>query len=456
MCDKELPVIPVKKNKRGEVIRSKKKRLVINIYKRKKANEPDILYRQLIKELMDETGIGKNSIEKIISEYNSNKPISSPTMKRARPKIVEVINGYYKNGIRQKVHSFWLNRDPPTLDKIVNSASNDNSLPTLKRTTMYNLLKDLNYVYTKRKRNSVLSEGDDLIIWRRNYLRSIKKFREEGRTLYYLGETWCSQKLWVDNTIKSNGDSFQKKIKTGASNTTGKNKDYIIILHIGSREGFLKGGLQCFEFKTNCSDYHKEMDGDKFLEWFKNILPLLDDNAIIIMDNAFYHNTKVEQIPVPSWKKENIIKWLQEKNIQVDNSFVKAELMDLVRKHKLPYDKYVVDELAKAENKFVLRIPPYHFELNPIELAWSIVKGYVKNKNTTFKLDDAKQLMFEGIKSVTTEDWRNAEDYTINEEAKFWEVDNIVDDFMDDENSCIFNVDTSNSSSDCSDDNMSF
>ncbi|XP_025203795.1 uncharacterized protein LOC112600705 [Melanaphis sacchari] len=457
MCDKELQVIPVKKNKRGEVIRSKRKRLVINIYKKKKANEPHILYKQLIKELMNETGIGKNSIERIISAYNSNKPISSPTMKRSRPKIFDVVDDFYKNAIRQKVHSFWFNRNPPTLDKIVNSVSEDNSLATLKRTTMYNLLKDLNYVYTKRKRSSALSEGEDLVIWRRNYLRSIKKLREEGRPLYYLGETWCneySQKLWIDNTIKLNGNSFKTKLTTGASNSTRKSKDYIIIVHIGSREGFVKGGLQCFEFKSNRSDYQKEMNGDKFLEWFKTILPLLSDNAIIIMDNAPYHNMKTEQIPVSSWKKENIMKWLQEKNIQVDNSHVKAELLNLVQKHKAAYDKYAVDELAKAENKIVLRIPQYHHELNPIELIWSIVKEYVKNKNITFKLDDLKQYLLEGIKSVTVEDWRNAEDYTINEEAKFWEIDNIIDDFMDDEHSCIFNAETSDSSSDCSDDNF--
>jgi len=63
-----------------------------------------------------------------------------------------------------------------------------------------------------------------------------------------------------------------------------------------------------------------------------------------------------------------------------------------------------------------------------------------------------KQLLFEGVKSVTSEDWRNAEDYTINEEAKFWEVDDIVDDFMDDEYSCIFKDESSDDiSSDCSD-----
>jgi len=167
MSDK-LPVTPVKKNKSGEVriffltvivvyvkqykiifsdfiqvIRSKQKRLIINMYKTKKENEPNILYKQLIKELMNESGLGKNSIERIISEYNSKKTISSPNMKKRRPKIIELVDDFDKNAIRQKIHMFWRNSDPPTLDKIMNAVSEDDSLPTLKRTTMHVLLKDL-------------------------------------------------------------------------------------------------------------------------------------------------------------------------------------------------------------------------------------------------------------------------------------------------------------------------
>lgn len=229
-----------------------------------KADKPNILYKQLVKELMTESGIGRNSIEKMISEYNANNTISSPIMKKNRPKIIEVIDDFYKNAIRQKVHSFWQNRDPPTLDKIANSVSKDDRLPTLKRTTMYNLLIYSNFVYTKRNRNSVLSERDDLIVWRRNYLRSIKAYREEGRTLNYLDGAWCngcSQNACTDNSVKSNKNAFQKELTTGARNSrnpTDKSKYFIIILHIGSREGFVDGGLTCFKSKTNNSDYDSE------------------------------------------------------------------------------------------------------------------------------------------------------------------------------------------------------
>lgn len=45
-----------------------------------------------------------------------------------------------------------------------------------------------------------------------------------------------------------------------------------------------------FEFKKSTADYHDEMNGDTFLEWFEKILPLLEENVIIVMDNAPYHS----------------------------------------------------------------------------------------------------------------------------------------------------------------------
>ena len=43
---------------------------------------------------------------------------------------------------------------------------------------------------------------------------------------------------------------------------------------------------------------------------------------------------------------------------------------------------YAVDKLAKTAGHEVLHLPPYHCELNPIELAWVQVQGYVMKKIT--------------------------------------------------------------------------
>jgi len=77
------------------------------------------------------------------------------------------------NEFRQRVHSIWLRHELPTIDKILLEVNQDPSLPNFKRTGMYNIIKQLDFIFTKRKRCSVLTEREHLIAWRRNYLYDI-------------------------------------------------------------------------------------------------------------------------------------------------------------------------------------------------------------------------------------------------------------------------------------------
>lgn len=248
-----------------------------------------------------------------------------------------------------------------------------------------------------------------MILWRRRYLRDIGKYRAEGRTVYYTDETWVNagdvtKKIWVDKSIKSAKDAFLKGLSKGPPNPTGKGQR-LIILDIGSKNGFVDGGLLCFKSKKNPADYHDEMNGDTFKDWFTEILPKLDDKCVIVMDNASYHSVKKERVPTLRWLKADIINWLKSKGIKHEENMIKPELMELVKLEKHKYNAYVIDELAREQGKIVLRLPPYHCELNLIELAWSQIKGYVKKNNKTFKIDDAKALVEEGVKGVTPEIW---------------------------------------------------
>jgi len=74
---------------------------------------------------------------------------------------------------------------------------------------------------------------------------------------------------------------------------------------------------------------------------------------------------------------------------------------------KPQYNEYVIDELTKSAKKTVLRLPPCHCELNPIELAWASIKNYERMNNRTFKINDVKTLLEEGIERVTTDMWKN-------------------------------------------------
>ncbi|CAI6373996.1 unnamed protein product [Macrosiphum euphorbiae] len=250
----------------------------------------------------------------------------------------------------------------------------------------------------------------------------------------------------MDKTIKSHRDAFLKGLSTGPKNPTGKGKR-LIVVHIGSAEGFVEGGLLCIESKKNTADYHDEMNGDTFYDWFCGILPKLKNNSVIVMDNASYHSVKLDPIPTMTWKKDKIVQWLRSKGCIIETPMVKHMMMDKVREIRHLYDKYVIDEEALKSNKIVLRLPPYHCELNPIELAWAAVKNHVKYNNTTFKLNDVQQLLVDGVNLVTPNMWANFVEHTIKEEDKLFKIDFITEDFEEGGTSHVMTI-TGDTSSD--------
>lgn len=91
----------------------------------------------------------------------------------------------------------------------------------------------------------------------------------------------------------------------------------IIILHIGSEDGFLEGADLCFIGKKGTGDYHNEMNSAHYEEWFKKILNLLPEKSAVVINQAPYH-TVVDpgtENPNISWLKAEIISWITSRNI---------------------------------------------------------------------------------------------------------------------------------------------
>jgi len=132
-------------------------------------------------------------------------------------------------------------------------------------------------------------------------------------------------------------------------------------------------------------------------------------------------------------------------------------LLNQVKKLKPLYNNYVIDETVKANNTIVLRLPPYHCELNAIELAWAIVKKHVKDNNKTFKLQDIKHVLIEGVNKVSPDMWNNFAGHVIEEEEKSWCLDNVVEDLMSAENQpCVLTIGQSDTDDDSDDDDEDF
>ena len=381
-------------------------------------------------------GVAVSTVFKILNEYKSTGEVKSPV--KIKPKSKTTISDTeesVKCAIRRKVDTFFFNNEIPTVKKIMACVNEDPDLPNYKKSTFYELMKHIGFKYDKRQRNSRLLDRKDIVLWRRKYLREIKKYRKEGKIIYYMDETWVNaghtkEKIWQDKTVISAKYAFLNGLSTGLRNPTGKGKR-LIVVHIGSEKGFVDNGLWVFESHST-KEYHEEMTGDAFHEWFRKVLPQLEPNCVIVMDNASYHTVKKERLPTTSWNKAQITDWLASKEIPLEHDMLKQELLSLVNQHKSIYDKNVVDEMAKEQGKLLLRLPPYHCELNPIELIWAQVKGYVARNNKTFNIKDVKRLLVEAVQSVAISQWQNCVKHVIEkEEPRFWDVDNRMEDIAE-------------------------
>ena len=82
---------------------------------------------------------------------------------------------------------------------------------------------------------------------------------------------------------------------------------------------------------------------------------------------------------------------------------------------------FKTDKIANLHGHEVLRTPVRHCELNPIELIWAQVKGFVAENNTTFRLKDVKELVYGGFGRITKEVWAKARRPCIKNRKGVWE-----------------------------------
>lgn len=126
-------------------------------------------------------------------------------------------------------------------------------------------------------------------------------------------------------------------------------------------------------------DYHKVFNGGNFVAWFKNqLLANLVSPSLIILDNAAYHHVYGPDVPVPSkMKKQECVDFLRSKGVDYTPEMSAVELKQVVKKYIQDNMPIEIVRLATEMGHKVLFTPPYHSDLQPIELVWARVKGNI-------------------------------------------------------------------------------
>ncbi|XP_045506272.1 uncharacterized protein LOC123702539 [Colias croceus] len=167
------------------------------------------------------------------------------------------------------------------------------------------------------------------------------------------------------------------------------------------------------------------MDTDNFVKWLKEkLIPNLPPNGIVVIDNAPYHSRQSIKAPTSASLKADMQNWLRDNNIPFDEKMTKKELYPIILRTKPP-KKYVVDELMQEHGQEIVRLPPYHCDLSPIEYIWNLVKQRVANKNVNQSEKEIEKLTRDALSSITPSDWKKEVKHIERLQREYWEKDHL-------------------------------
>ena len=279
------------------------------------------------------------------------------------------------------------------------------------------------FTFGKGVRSQRLKEKDHVIAARRRYLRRKRANRKNESVIrpeVYLDESYINKNhsndlVWY---FDDDGPLIQKP--------TGKGERLIIINAI-TKDGWVPGAKLIFKSTKRTGDYHGQMNQELFTKWFREkLLPNIPENALIIMDNASYHNIlSPHSAPTIKCKKDRIRFWLEKNNIPLSNDCLKAEMIDVLYKIAPP-PTYIIDEIATEHGHEILRTPPYHPELQPIETCWGVVKNQVA-RNCDFTMVNLIVQLENAFNNITTKTCSGLVKKVRKIEDKFWNEDALLD-----------------------------
>ncbi|KAJ4442121.1 hypothetical protein ANN_11987 [Periplaneta americana] len=210
-------------------------------------------------------------------------------------------------------------------------------------------------------------ESARIVAWRYNYLQCLNKLRSEGSQIVFLDETWYD----THDVVWKGWDDGTCNCILKSPSSRGKR---IMELHAGGREGWVPN---CLYFSA------------------RNIQDSKADS----------HDEMTVPHPIP----------------------IKAAMMQTIRKANIN-KTYIVDELATSYGHEVLRLPPYHCVLNPIELVWARLKSHVRKNNTTPTLSASVcEHLREGVENINSNLWSSCVDHTIKVGERYWIQDTTGD-----------------------------
>ncbi len=352
-----------------------------------------------VKRTADALGIGIATVKRIMADYNRDPSLlDEPTKTRGRP--VYAVSASHQEAVRSYIRTANIKGQHITLADIQNFLKEEYADESFHKATLARTLARWGFEFGKGTRSQHLKEKDHIVAARQRYLRTKIGNREnESDTAVYRPEVYLDES-YVNKNHSNDFIWYYGEDGPWVQKPTGKG-ERLIILNAVTHSGWVPGAKLVFKSTKKTGDYHGQMNWDLFRKWFTEmLLPNIPKGSIIVMDNAPYHNILSEHSP-PTMRssKKKIRAWLEQNKVYCRDDCLKSELIEVLAK-MAPEPVYAVDEIAASHGHQVLRTPPYHPELQPIETCWGVVKNYMA-RHCDFTMKNLAEQLDSGFDKVS-------------------------------------------------------
>jgi hypothetical protein len=306
----------------------------------------------------------------------------------------------YQEAVRAYIRSANQRGEYITIDNIRDFLKELSDGEQFYRPTSARTLSRWGFEFGKGTRSRHLKEKDHVTAAGQSYLRKKRANRIQGTVIdtirpeVYLDESYVNKNhsndfIWYSG---EDGPWVQKPAGKG---------ERLIIVNAITKSGRIPGAKLVFKAERKTGDYHGQMNWGLFKKRYTEMLiPNIPKNSLIIMDNASYHNTLSDcSPPTPLCSKKKIKEWPEYNKIYCRDDCLKPELVEILKKMTAE-PVYAVNETARSHGHEVIKTPPYHPELQPIETCRGAVKNHV-GRRCDFSMNNLIEQPEMGFNKVT-------------------------------------------------------
>ena len=398
--------------------------LVVHVkqhFDRERKSDRTVSTRNPTQRTADAFGIGTATVKRIMAR---NARGESPQWAQRPGRPPGDVSVGVQPAVRAFIHAENLAGQRVSLERVRAYLAEEYKVDVPK-TTLWRALGRWGFAYGQGRRRDSLKEQDHVIRARREYLRVKRGNRgPDGlpkRPEIYMDETFVNKNHSARFTwyLEQDGPWVNKPSGVGPR---------LIVVHAMTRHGWVDGAELVFGAKRRTGDYHGQMNWSNFSKWFETqLMPNIPEGAIVVLDNARYHNVLVENFfPNASSTKEELRKWLTRNGHAWCENMLKSELLEKCVRWA-PRPEFRLDHLAATKGITILRTPPYHPELQPIEGCWAVAKNHIAD-NCDFTMKGLRARMPEAFAKVTVDTCGKILEKVSEQEDRYWKEDAKLDD----------------------------